>query len=153
MGFIETLIAGLLVALISGTTGYLIKQSQARRNINGAPRKYINRLGEMIERAVRDGKENCIIHGKAIIATRNTLKDSLSSASDKLNSELDVLAKRLGMDYKTKVVESHSGNQRKVNCEEVWESIQVLNEYWPIKKVEIEYEIKKIITELDLGKI
>jgi hypothetical protein len=147
---ITTVIGGLIVAGISGSFGYYFKTSLVKRKINSAPERYVERLNQMINKAYIEGPEKCIIHGKAIVATRDTLRNSLQSAASTMNSQLDRLASQLNIPY-TYSESYKMNNAEKVYKEEVWETIQVLYEYWPAKKIEIEYEIRKIIAELDLN--
>lgn len=43
MGILEAVIAGLMVAAISGAAGYGFKAIRAKKKIQGAPRKYVDR--------------------------------------------------------------------------------------------------------------
>ncbi|QPI65543.1 hypothetical protein [Vreelandella venusta] len=150
MGILETVIAGLIVAAISGGTGYGIKAIRAKKKIRGAPRKYVERIGEMIDRAYEEGPGNVVVHAKAIVATRDSLRGSLQQASSKLNSQIDALAESVGLPFQRSESWEVSQEKGEVNSEKAWEMIQVLKKYWPAKGMEIEYEIKKILAELDL---
>ena len=146
MGILESVLAGLIVAAISWGAGYGFKQLRVR----GAPKRYVERLGEMIEKAYKEGPEHCEIHARAIVATRNTLRSSLQRTSEKLNSEIDRLAEQLRQPFQQSKIVEKIPRPSEPKQKEVWQTIQMLKEYWPAKSIEIEYEIKKIIVELDL---
>lgn len=149
MGLLESVLGGLIVAFISGGAGYIFKQIQYRRKVRGAPRRYVHRLGEMIDKAYTEGPDNAVVHGRAIVATRDTLRDSLETAADKLNSQIDELAENVGMLVRRGESYQRSSNSSPSN-EAAWKTIRVLKEYWPTKSVQIEYAIKKLLVELDV---
>ena len=149
MGIIETIIAGLIVAGISGGAGWGLKKLQTRKKIKALPKKGVERIEGLIRKAIIEGKDKCIINAKAIVASRDAMRKSLITLSNALNSELDKLAIAIG-----ETVEMAERYERisdhETNVEQVWEQLQVLERYWEMKGDEIEDGIRKVITELGL---
>ena len=152
MGFIETIIAGLIISGISGAAGFGIKKVLTKRKIKALPKKWVERIGKLIEQSITDGPDRCVINARAIVASRDAMRKSLITLTGTLNSELDKLAHAIG--EKVEGTEKYEqGSDPYINEERVWEQLQVLVLYWEMKGDEIEDAIRKVITELGLDDI
>jgi hypothetical protein len=149
MGFIETIIAGLLIAGVSGGVGWGLNKFQTRKKIKALPKKWVDRIEGLIKRSVMEGPNNCVINAKAIVASRDAMRKSLITLTNTLNSEIDKLAQTVGEDVE--MTERYKREaDHETNAEQVWEQLQVLVRYWEMKGDEIEDGIRKVITELGL---
>ena len=77
MGFLETIIAGLIVAGVSGVGGWTISKISTRKKIEALPRKWVDQIAALINESLSEGKEQCIINAKAIVASRDAMRKSL----------------------------------------------------------------------------
>ncbi|MEJ2743479.1 MAG: hypothetical protein P8176_13625 [Gammaproteobacteria bacterium] len=152
MGFIETIIAGVIIAAISGTGGYVINKSITKKKVEALPHKWVNRISALIDEALNEGSEKAIINAKAIVASRDSMRTSLTTLSDSLNSEIDTLAEILGNEVE-KSKRWKRGEESKVNVERVWQQLQVLQKYWGMKSDQIENAIRKVMVEIGVDKI
>lgn len=154
------ILAGLAVAVITGGFAWAYAQAKARRQVkeklvtilDAAPRQYVEELDKLIARAMVEGPPKAIINARAIVGVRNSLRSSLVSVSRQLNSQIDRLALEIG-----EVVQEPappSVPRSKIEGAEysatAFETIEVLSRTWPTKKVEIENEIRKLLSELRL---
>ncbi|MEW8330241.1 MAG: hypothetical protein AB2692_04830 [Candidatus Thiodiazotropha sp.] len=152
MGIIETIIAGLIVAGVSGGAGWGLKKLQTRKKIKALPKKWVERIDGLIKKAIIEGQDKCIINAKAIVASRDAMRKSLITLTNTLNSEVDKLALTIGESVE-KPERFTRDSEYEANVEKVWEQLQVLERYWEIKGDEIEDGIRKVITELGLDDI
>lgn len=128
MGIFESVVAGLIVAAVSGGAGYLLRGRRYKKAIIEAPRKYVEHLGALIEKAMREGRDNSIVNARAIVAARDTLRGSLVIIADKLNSEIDTLA---------------SESRVKISPSELFSTIQVLHTMWRSRKTKSSMKFAK----------
>lgn len=126
-----------------------------RKKVRKAPKVYVERIGNLIEHAYREGPSRCVINARAIVATRNTLRNSLQNLSGLMNSEIDNLADMVGSSYDI-IASSRIGTGEEgienfsPNRDLVWESIEVLYRYWPAKSEQIEFEMRKVLVDMGL---
>ena len=147
------ILAPLIVAIITGIGTWVWKDEILRKKLNAAPRKYVEELEKLILRGYDEGLGKAIINARSIVSTRNDLRSSLISISARLNSEIDQLALDIGhrlIKPDEPSVPSTNPNNSDIDAEKAFETIQVLYRNWPAKKVQIEVEIKKLLTELGL---
>ncbi|WP_444921341.1 hypothetical protein ACJJID_02460 [Microbulbifer sp. CnH-101-G] len=152
MGFLETIIAGLIVAGVSGAVGWAGSKIVFRRKIEALPKKWVDQIAALIQEALSEGSDRCIINAKAIVASRDAMRKSLITLNDSLNSEVDKLAELLGNKIE-RAERWEQGQENKINVDEVWQQIQVLDKYWRMKSDEIESGIRKVLSELGVDKI
>jgi hypothetical protein len=145
------ILAGLIVAGLTGALTWTWAQLKARRRmkeklrsiLEAAPRQYVEELDKLIQRGIAEGPEK---------AVGNSLRSSLVSISKQLNSQIDRLALEIGEDVELPVPPSTPRANEKARDDPgaAFQTIEVLSRTWPSKKVEIENEIRKILTELRL---
>ena len=166
MDFLSGVGASLVAAAIAGILGYVLRSQQYQKSIEAAPERYVHHLGSLIQEALEGGKRNAIVNGKAIVAARNDLRDGLLSLASLFNSEIDelesllntdfeLLIKKLPDDIAKQLQERKSKREKRVKLdeEEIFEIIQIISKKWRIKRDQIEYQIRKLISELGLDKI
>ncbi|NNV57204.1 hypothetical protein [Limnovirga soli] len=149
--FFMGIFAPLLVGLITFFVTTIWNRKKAKKKIDDAPRKYVEELDKLITRGVNEGQENAVLNARAIVAARDSLRSSLSSISSQLNSQIDVLASDIGIEYiqnlnkvSSAPFDSKSENQK------AYETILVLSRVWPSRKVQIEIEVRRILAEMGL---
>lgn len=142
------IIAPLIVSAITGAFAWYWGKRQSRKRIEAAPRQFVNELDKLIQRAHEEGLNSAIVNARAIVATRNALRSSLTSISIQLNSEIDKLASDVGK--ATETLDTLSQVSKSGEPKEVYETIMVLVRIWPAKKQQIEVEIRKLLAELGL---
>jgi hypothetical protein len=122
------------------------------RKIEGAPRIYVERLGTMIVRAINEGKDNAIINAKAIVDARDSMRRSLISIGQHLNSTIDDLAQAAGRASKRlNVTDAESpGPHVQGDAVQCWENIQILQRTWDGKREIVESEFRKLLAEAGL---
>lgn len=150
MDIINNIAAPLIVGVITFFAGLLWNEMRTRKKIDAAPKKYIQALDNLITKAVEEGEQKAVINARAIVSTRNTLRDSLVSISKNLNSEIDLLAINIGHRSANGVSPSSIPDDNRPNAAAAWETILVLHRMWPSKKEQIEVEIRKLIAEMGL---
>lgn len=152
MDIVNNIIAPLIVGLLIAGFGWLWALRKVKQNIDAAPKRYVQELDNLITRALKEGEENAILNSRAIVSTRNSLRASLVSLSKHLNSEIDRLAKDIGETVETPLEPSRAENiSNNLEAKRAYDTIQVLARIWPAKKIQIEYEIRKLLTELGLS--
>lgn len=152
MGIVEMVIAGLIVAAISGTSGWGISRVVTKRKIKALPKKWVDRIAVLIDEGISEGRERCVINAKAIVASRDAMRKSLVTLTDALNSEIDRLALLLG--FAVENAERYPQSEREgIDVEAVWERLEVLKKYWGMKGPEIEDGIRKVLIELGVKDI
>jgi hypothetical protein len=154
------ILAGLIVAGVTGALTWTWAQLKARRRmkeklrsiLEAAPRQYVEELDKLIQRGIAEGPEKAVVNARAIVGARNSLRSSLVSISKQLNSQIDRLALEIGEDVELPVPPSTPRANEKARDDPgaAFQTIEVLSRTWPSKKVEIENEIRKILTELRL---
>ncbi len=149
------IIAPLIVAIICSVGawagGAASTRWQFHQRIEAAPRIYVEELDRLIQRAVNEGAERALLNARAIVSARNSLRSSLVTISSQLDSEIDRLAGDIGeapstLPAGTTVPKGNVEPDPRV----VYETIEVLQEVWPAKKVQIEVEMRKILAEMAL---
>lgn len=65
---------GLIVAFLTFALGWLLRGEQYRRRVDAAPTKFIARLTELIEHAVKEGPEHARVNARAILAMRDSFR-------------------------------------------------------------------------------
>ncbi len=152
MDIVNNIIAPLIVAIISAGFGWLWGIRRTMKKVEAAPKRYIQELDNLIIQGVKAGEANAILNARAIVSTRNSLRVSLVSLSKHLNSEIDRLAKDIGETIETPLEPSKTEIiSVDLDAKRAYETIQVLAKIWPAKKVQIEYEISKLLTELGIS--
>jgi len=155
MDIFNNVIAPIIVATILGifglAWGWILGHRQSRRRIEAAPRKYVQELDKLIQRADKEGADNAIVNARAIVAVRDSLRGSLVAISKQLNSEIDNLASELG-GTRGPLAELGRSLERSdaPDPKRVYQTIQVLVRIWPSKSEQIEVEIRKLLAELGL---
>jgi gas vesicle protein len=140
-------IATVTAAIIARKTGRKEGREEKEQEIDDAPRKYVNHLDKLIQTAIQEGSSNAVINARAIVSTRNDLRESMMKISERLNSEIDRLAKELGESSGEEIVIQQASPTA------LYETIEVLKRKWPAKKDQVEIELRKVLAELGiLGK-
>jgi hypothetical protein len=130
--------ATISAAIIGRISGKRRGRKEKEREIDDAARKYVDYLDKLIQDGVREGRENALLNGRAIVSTRNDLRGSMLTISEQLNSDIDVLSLN---------VRDTGGRAA------AYETIQVLAKKWPAKKAQVEIQLRKLLAELGiLGK-
>ena len=90
------------------------------------------------------------MNGRAIVAARDTLATSLAKVSVQLNSEIDRLAREIGVNSVFERLQRTTENTQPVDASTAFETIEVLVRIWPSKRRQIEVEIRGILAVLGL---
>jgi gas vesicle protein len=140
-------VATVVAAVIALQSGKKAGREEIAREIDDAPRKYVDHLDRLIKRAIQEGGPNAVLNARAIVSTRNDLRESLIKISDRLNSDIDQLAREVG-----EAAGTDRGNtrQQQAGYSAIYETIQVLSRKWPSKKDQVEVELRKVLAELGL---
>jgi hypothetical protein len=164
----NNILAPLIVAVLTASFWLVWEAAMARsrKKIAAAPHVYVSVLDKLIQTAMAEGKEMAVLNARAIVATRNSLRDSMVIIGRSLNSGIDRLANDIGeskglweqpiepnLDHPR--VNGAQSNPPHLESESemqaaAWETIQVLHRVWPSKKLQIEVEIRKVLAELGL---
>ena len=154
--------ATILAAIIGLRAGKSAGREELRKEIDDAPRKYVDHLDRLIARAMKEGTEKVMVNARAIVSLRNDLRDSLMKIHDRLNSDIDTLAEQIGgpgggqqdigREQKAPPPRERRDRERQASTatEAVFETIQVLSRKWPGKKDQVEVELRKVLAELGL---
>ncbi|HEX3151259.1 MAG TPA: hypothetical protein VHR66_24490 [Gemmataceae bacterium] len=140
-------IATVAAAVIGLRSGKKAGRQELAREIDDAPRKYVDHLDRLIQRAINEGAANAALNARAIVSTRNDLRESLMKISDRLNSDIDRLAEEIGESTGT---QRTNGGRTQAASGAVFDTIQVLSRKWPAKKDQVEVELRKVLAELGL---
>jgi hypothetical protein len=154
-------LSGVTVLLLSAFTVWLQRRYrdlnrrhfEMKARINEAPYRYWLRLDSMISRAIREGQENALVNGKAIVEARNSMAESLVSMSSSLNSVINTLARNVGAPVLAPAAYSGSdqdGINPAPDQRAVWETIQVLERTWAARREVILLQVRKILAELGI---
>jgi len=149
----NNVVAPLIVGAILGTApaiGWYWEHVRAQKRIDAAPRRYVEELDKLITRAAKEGPENAVLNARAIVAARNSLRNSLVGISSQLDSEIDHLAADIGEVIKQPQGPSMPQPGAPSDAKQAYDTIQVLVRIWPSKKQQIEVEIRKLLAELGL---
>jgi hypothetical protein len=157
MELIIGIIGSLISASIAGTVSYMWRGNLYEKRVDEAPKKYVNYLGELIKKAevaVKNSytQDDIIVAARSIVSTRDDLRKHMITIASVMNSEIDRLSDELGNGSDILVPRQNYERKNKIDIDELKRTIRVLAEKWPIKEVQIENEIRKIITELGLEK-
>lgn len=150
---IVSIVAGLIVSVLTGTVGWLLRGETYRKRVDAAPSMFTARLTELIEKAVKEGSKHARVNARAILAMRDSFRRYSISLSELMNSEMDVLAAQLnnGVVHRPMVVRAE---QRDINDnlsnEELYETITVLQKAWRGKKDELDVTIRQLLALLGL---
>ena len=159
---LSSVVIGLTTSLVASyfayKFGYFTSQRLYRKEIDEAPRKYVKNLGRLIseanEKIDNASKEDAVVFARSIIALRDSLRSHMVSISSLLNSEIDRLAEEVNTEQTLIITERHRSSQKQeLKIDEIRATIKVLAKIWPAKEDQVQYEIRKIIAELGLGKL
>jgi hypothetical protein len=105
-----------------------------------------------IDKAYEQGLSNAVVNAKIIVASRNTLADSLQSLGTLLNSELDKLEGMLSRGYEPRPRISVFRGQPnpQPDPQELYDQIRVLRDYWSAREDTIATSIKKVLVDLGI---
>jgi hypothetical protein len=146
--------SSLTASLVGLALGYLVRDKVFKKKLNSSVEKYVESMGNIIDKAINDGKDKAIINGRAIISIRNELRDDSVIKLSLLNSDIDKLAEMLNEESIKITMDNIKGDARKeVSESEVFEIFKVLKVKWHIKKSQLENLIKKNLQELGLYKL
>lgn len=158
MDFLMGIGASLAASIIGVLLGYVIGGVRYKKTIDEAPRKYVEYLGDLIFKAEKyvncNDEEEVIINARAVVSTRDDIRRHLIVLTKVLNLEIDRLARELGYEYEG--FPSHKGkysDEREPDVKALRKTLIVLAKKWPMKKDQIEFEIRKVISELGLDRI
>jgi hypothetical protein len=155
--FWQTVLSGLVVFVITAPVTWFLSKRFFKKTISAAPKQYARELDLLIEQAHKEGVSKAVVNARAIVAARNSLKESLTTISRSLNSEIDRLANEMS--------ETRSDNRDRFeieipidstnSSEEIYNTIEVLHRIWPAKKSQIEVQVRQILAELglDIGSV
>lgn len=142
MGFIETVIAGLVVAAVTGGVSWVAgrksKEKEYKTKHEAAIKAFSGELRKLII-STNPNANDAVTKARAIVSVRNSLRATLTSLAASLNSNIDRLEELVGPD-----------DRRIDNPAQVRERLAVLKESWPAKDAEIEVAIRKIMAEMGL---
>jgi len=151
MDIVNNIIAPLIVGIITAGFGWLWALRKIKQRIEAAPKRYVNELDKLIFKALNEGKQKAVINARAIVSTRNSLRNSLVELSKHLNSEIDRLAQEIGETVETPLPPSKLQMMpESIDAEKAYDTIIVLSKIWPSKKIQVEYEIRKLLTDLGI---
>lgn len=142
MGFFESIIAGLIVAGITGGTGYVWGKRNAEKEFTQKQKVAVQRFGEELKKLIDKAEPNAddaIIMARSIVSVRDSLRKTLTGLAGTLNSDIDFLSEVLG-----------DGTQDVENIDAVRERLSILKETWPAKVSEMDVSVRKLLTELGL---
>ena len=139
-------VATLGAAIIGRQSGQKAGRKAKEKEIDDAPRKYVDHLDALIQTAVREGQQNAIVNARAIVSTRNDLRESMMKISDRLNSDITRLAEEVG----EPTGEGRVSRSERASTGAIYETIQVLGRKWPAKKDQVEIELRKVLAELGI---
>jgi hypothetical protein len=145
--------SGITVAVLVGVVGFYRGSKTERHRVSKAQFVFVNRLDELIKRAVREGPRSAVLNARAIVAARNSLASSLVSISSQLNSEIDRLAEDIGELHFIPATRSETPTSIRpppIQEEEAYATIQVLARIWPAKRSQIVFEVRKLLAELGI---
>jgi hypothetical protein len=156
--FLIAVVAGVTVAAVTGLAGFLYGQVHQQKQIEEAPRVYVEELSRLIDKAVTEGENSAIVNARAIVAARNSLARSLTSISNELDTEIDHLAIQIGAETlqpSSRIPfgggsDTGSAATRPQDPKAAYQTILVLSKVWPSKKRQIEVEIRKLLAELGI---
>lgn len=144
-------LADLVVAVIAAAAAYIFRGKTYKRRVEAAPKIYLDHLGKLIAAGINEGPGRAPVNAKAIVATRNDLRSSLTTVAKLLNSEIDELQAMIGEDFKILDEITRKG-QGQADDKRLFQVIEVLHKKWPAKRDQIEVEIRKLISELGLDR-
>lgn len=140
MGVLEAVIAGLIVAAVSGGGSYAWgtrnTERKYRQRYAAAIDEFAKELREMIN-GVDPRADDAVTRARSIVAVRNSLRQTLTTLAGSLNSNIDHLEELVG-----------DGNTPVENEGAVRERLAVLKQAWPAKDAEIRVAVRKILAEL-----
>lgn len=147
----ETFLEFALTTIISIVVGAVLGIAAIYTRNRSAPRRYFNRVKGQLDRAIAEGQEGAIKNAKIIVASRNSLRDSLSSLGWILNSEIDRLEFLIITVDRPGRSEPHVGDYRQeIDPSVVYKQLIVLKGYWEAKEDVIEGAIKKVLVDLNI---
>src|SRR5262249_55295625 len=156
---LAALVAACIFAAGWWLVGWLLRGQREAQKLRNAPANYANRLGELIERAHREGKELAVVNAKARVSVRNDMRDSLITISKNLNSEISQLQGLLFGEIDAIDTEFRRFDTRRTTTPRapdplaLYEIFEVLHRTWPEKKIIIETQLRKQLTELGLESV
>lgn len=136
VGFL-TLILGIFIGIWRGNRRY-------RQKIDAAQEVFVRQMDGLIQRAVAEGENSCLVNAQAIVSARDSLRTTLGELSKYLNSDIDKLSLSISEFEPEKTSKPISENQRNA----IWRSIQVLSRTWPSKGEQVKVEIRKLLAVL-----
>lgn len=153
--FLTNIVAPLAVALITFLAGIALKarsdKARYKQKVQSAPEKYVGELDKLIRDALEEGEANALINARAIVAARNGFRNTLVAISSQLNSEIDRLAINIGEE----IIKPQFASELRTAIDnssgvEAYQTIKVLAKIWPGRKIKIEVEVRKLLTEMGL---
>jgi hypothetical protein len=140
MGFLETVLASLVVAAVTGTFGYITgkrsKENEYKQKHAAAIKQFAGELRKMINSA-DPAADDAITTARSIVSVRNSLRETLTTLGKSLNSNIDTLDEMVG---------DHT--RRDINARAVRERLTILKNSWPAKEAEIEVAVRKMLAEM-----
>lgn len=151
MDWLNNILAPVIVAIATGGFGYAFGKLQSARKqqkrLNDAPRKYVEHLDRLIRQAIDAGGDDAVVRARAIVSARDSMRRSLSSISEYLNTEIDQLSEQVGISERQKQSQRFP---KQLEPKGIFETIRVLQSVWPSRKALIEIEVRKLIAELGI---
>jgi hypothetical protein len=142
MGFLETVLAGLVVAAVTGAVGWMAgrqsKENEYKQKHAAAIKTFAGELRKLISSA-NPSAGDVIITARSIVSVRNSLKATLTTLASALNSNIDLLQEVVGVD-----------NRPVPDSGAVRERLAILQKSWPAKEAEIEVSIRKMLAEMGI---
>ena len=160
-GILISAIGSLVAGGLGVAAGYFYRERRFRKVVNEAPKQYVDKLGELIKRAEREGPSKAIVNARAIVSARDSVRRHMIGAAQLLNSDIDYLARIVGEGQEFyidhgQVSRVSSRGQRFIPDKEeaekqAYDTIEVLCRKWPTIRIQVEFEIRKMISELGLN--
>ncbi len=135
--WIATLIVGLLIGTWRGNRRY-------RQKIDGAQEVFVRQMDGLIQRAIAEGEDSCLVNAQAIVSTRDSLRTTLGELSKYLNSDIDKISSAMSVMTQPENPSGLDDSRKK----SVWHSIQVLSRTWPSKGEQVKVEVRKLLAVL-----
>lgn len=146
----EFILAPIIVAAVTGGFGWWWGHRQSKKKIDAAPRVFVDELDKLISDAHAEGRDKAIVNGRAIVAARNTLKRTLDKINSDLNSEIDALGRAVGEPTGTFDQLRQETQRPNANAGAAYETIEVLYRMWPVKKKQVETDIRVLLAILGI---
>lgn len=155
-GTVGSLIAAVIIAFFSGIKyGSIITKRKYQAQYEATIKQFINAIGNLILVAMKEinskkyNDEDVLSSARAIVSTRDSMRDQLENAARLLNSDIDILKKAIRKCDESK----KSGSDCEVWHSEIRSILNTIHKKWPEKGPQIDIAYRKILAEMGLSEI